>query len=1174
MPDTAPGSQLEPQPIEQPEAIADAVEEANATTTELAVTAGEATAAIAGMTEETAVAIVETTTVAGEPTTTSAEATAGEAGDTIIEASAVAEGTAAAPEMVVATEEKLTAGEVALVTAETTSEEPVPQAAQREGPSLGERLRATFAPLRERLGSGAWAYGVYALIGVLVIIALLLPPVSLLERLGITGYTTVSAQDNGITHPDGLTLSVDPATFTGKLRVRLDSLPRADFLGFAHSSLRGAVEALPSYFQVKSPFYRIRARGKPEQPVMIDVLIPNDAEPWETLDLYTWTGETWEWVGGELHTETAEHEFIRAQVTDIPANVVVVQAGPLTQTVSTCLGAGDNLALAAGLTDEINPTGLFLGIDGGFVGDPASLLQPVAGDPYAVLPTLRNWAPGATVNHGLLADVLTIPDIQETHIANIVQLCTGRGFAGVDIDYRGVLPAERDTYSSFIAALADALHAQGLRLSVVVEPPISTAGGWDTGGYDWVSLGAAADALKVPFPADPAAYVEGGEAQRLLAWAAGQIPRYKTRMLLSSLSAEQAGTQISYISLEQALAPFGNATALSDVSQVLPNSQVQFALTGQVLSITPQEAAGTYRLEYTGGDGANHTIWLGTSDSLAAKIAWAQRYHLGGIAVDDVLAPGNASGIVDVVAAYRNNGSTPTGQGIDVVWTVADATTTIAQTAAPLNNPVYAWIATVTGTYTVNTTIAGFTHGSIAVTVAEPPPVQSAAAITQPSSMQTTGESAAICLNSTYAADVTIPDNMQLDNGVEFTKTWRIRNNGTCAWPADTVLAFSSGTQMDAPASVAVGAVQPGAEVEVSAKMKSPANAGQYTAMWRTQTADGFFGMEVSVVILAGEVAAPAAVVVAPVSGGGFELGGHIRDQAFPYASQMHYAGMNWAKVQVHYGDDASGIVAAAHAQGFKIQLSALGSPTLVTQPGFEQNFATWVASLARSGADAIEVWNEPNIDREWQIGYINPQAYANLLCVSYNAIKAANSGTAVISAAPAPTGWFGGCSPNGCDDQPWMEGLFNAGAANCMDYIGAHHNAGATSPSATTGHPADAGDHHHSWYFLPQTQLYYNIFRGTRKIFYTEMGYASQEGLPTFSDAFAWARGINNAQQAAWLAEAVGLGVNTGMVRCIIVWNIDFTRYGDDPQDGYGIIRPGGSCPACESLHNVMGTR
>jgi hypothetical protein len=288
----------------------------------------------------------------------------------------------------------------------------------------------------------------------------------------------------------------------------------------------------------------------------------------------------------------------------------------------------------------------------------------------------------------------------------------------------------------------------------------------------------------------------------------------------------------------------------------------------------------------------------------------------------------------------------------------------------------------------------------------------------------------------------------------------------------------------------------------------------------------------------------------------------------------MRYAGMNWVKIQVHFGEGASSAINIAHANGFKIQLSAIGGASMVTKPGFEDEFASWVAGLAAAGADAIEVWNEPNIDREWAVGHISPQAYVNLLCKSYNAIKAANPGTAVISAAPSPTGWFGGCGPNGCDDQPWMEGIYNAGAANCMDYIGAHHNAGATSPSARIGHPANPGDPHHSWFFLPQTELYYNIFRGTRQLFYTEMGYASQEGVPTFSDQFAWARGTDNAEQAAWLSEAVQLSINTGMVRCIIVWNIDFVRYGYDPQDGYAIIRPGGGCPACDALHNVLGTR
>ncbi|MEA3341949.1 MAG: hypothetical protein U9R15_18455, partial [Chloroflexota bacterium] len=484
---------------------------------------------------------------------------------------------------------------------------PAPKTEPLDEPlSFGQRLRATFAHLRSQSGSGAWAYG---MIGVLVIVALMLPPVSLLHRLGIVGYTTINAENSSVSHPDGLTLSVDPETFDDKLRVRLDSAPREVFLmGDAGSALKTAVENLPTYIEVKSPLYQIQTRGDIEQPVTIDVLMPNGAEPWETLDLYTWTGEAWEWVGSDLHTEMAEHEHISAHVTDIPNNLIVVQVGTITQTVSTFLKPGDNLAAAANVLDEVNPTGLLLGLDGDFVGDSAGLLQPVEGDAYAVLPTLRNWAPGAAINHGLLSDLLTVPEVQKAHIANIVQLCTESGFAGVDVDYRGVEFKERGGYSDFIGALAGALHAEGLRLTVVVEPAAPTNGGWDTGGYDWAALAAAADAVKVPFPNDPAAYIETGAAQRLLDWATAQVSRRKLRMLVSSLSAERSSVEIDHISLEQALAPFGEVVALSNVSQVEPGSQVTFGFSGQLLSITPQENTNTYRLEYEASDGGTHSV--------------------------------------------------------------------------------------------------------------------------------------------------------------------------------------------------------------------------------------------------------------------------------------------------------------------------------------------------------------------------------------------------------------------------------------------------------------------------------------------------------------------------------------------------------------------------------------
>jgi len=69
---------------------------------------------------------------------------------------------------------------------------------------------------------------------------------------------------------------------------------------------------------------------------------------------------------------------------------------------------------------------------------------------------------------------------------------------------------------------------------------------------------------------------------------------------------------------------------------------------------------------------------------------------------------------------------------------------------------------------------------------------------------------------------------------------------------------------------------------------------------------------------------------------------------------------------------------------------------------------------------------------------------------------------------------------------------------------------------------------------------------------------------LPNF---FIWAQNVTVDQQAAWLAQAAALASQRGDIRLLIVWNVDFTAYGADPQGGYAIIRPDGSCPACQAL-------
>jgi hypothetical protein len=102
----------------------------------------------------------------------------------------------------------------------------------------------------------------------------------------------------------------------------------------------------------------------------------------------------------------------------------------------------------------------------------------------------------------------------------------------------------------------------------------------------------------------------------------------------------------------------------------------------------------------------------------------------------------------------------------------------------------------------------------------------------------------------------------------------------------------------------------------------------------------------------------------------------------------------------------------------------------------------------------------------------------------------------------------------------------------------------------------------------------YFNAFGRSKKICFTELGYLTPEGYSPLPAFFGWAGSTTVAQQAQWLAEAYSLGTTGGKVRLIIVFNVDFTQYGADPQAGYAMIRPGGSCPACDSLHNVSGGR
>jgi hypothetical protein len=102
------------------------------------------------------------------------------------------------------------------------------------------------------------------------------------------------------------------------------------------------------------------------------------------------------------------------------------------------------------------------------------------------------------------------------------------------------------------------------------------------------------------------------------------------------------------------------------------------------------------------------------------------------------------------------------------------------------------------------------------------------------------------CTNSAeFVADVTVPDGSSLQSDVAFTKTWRVKNTGTCTWDSRYAVAFVDGTLFSAYDAFALSVTAaPGQTVDISLPMRSPIYPGVYESDWKMRTPDGkLFGV-------------------------------------------------------------------------------------------------------------------------------------------------------------------------------------------------------------------------------------------------------------------------------------------------------------------------------------------
>jgi hypothetical protein len=960
-----------------------------------------------------------------------------------------------------------------------------------------------FTPMRDRVvynepprqseprGCGCWLPALIAafLAVVLILIGAVLPPVNLLQRVfGVSlfgpNYTMLTAQSNAIRSSDnGLTLVVDPNNPGKDFGVALNA--QAAGSKPADQSVAAAQAAIPPNLALQSALYSVQTTGTPGS-VTLTVALPANAPSTDLLDLYGWNDKTGQWVF--LPSHLSAPGSLTATVDKVPSQVALFQAKPPDQpTVLAAVDAAQVLSAdVAKLSTIVAPGGMQPTLDGKLTGSLAPGFALNQG--YLVMPVVRNYADPRALDTDTVTAILRNSGLRTEHVRQITGFVANNNFSGVFIDYRGLPDDQRANFSAFVQELGASLSGRSLALGVVV-PAASNAGGtWNTGAYDWRALGASANYLQINMPLDPGAYAPGADkpVEAMLRWAVGEVSRDKLLLGLSSRSVKQVGTDFAPVGYQEGLAPLGDVkidAKTTEAGTVLPGDEIRAALNGLKAASGEDTVIKSPFIDYEGKDGAKAArVWLTTPAALRFRMNWTTPFGLGGVAFEDLLAEGQAQGVLQTVLNYKlQMPENQTAAELALRWHIEGKNGMVGEAQTGLNEGLVTTIEAPDGNYAINVDVVSGNNQS--------PRTGAAVAVFAPT-------------------------------------------------PTPTPIPTATPTPTPTPTAT------PKPAQATAAPAAQPSGGGS----------------------------APVRPGAGSISVGNFEYGGHVTSTASGVAAAaMKRAGMNWMKVQLRYQNGmspgaAAGLINDAHANGFKVLLAIPGQPSELAAggAGYVQQYAQFLGGVAGLGPDAIEVWNEMNIDREWPTGQISGAAYADMLRQAYQAIKGANGSVMVISGAPAPTGAEGAYPGQVVNDDHFLRDMVNAGAMQYMDCLGAHYNEGIVGPDQNGGDPRD---NYYTRYFNGMLNTYWSISGGQKPICFTELGYLTSEGYGPLPASFGWAANTTVAEQAAWLARAAALASQSGKVRLMIVWNVDFTLYSSDPQGGYAMIRPGGGCPACDAM-------
>ncbi len=297
--------------------------------------------------------------------------------------------------------------------------------------------------------------------------------------------------------------------------------------------------------------------------------------------------------------------------------------------------------------------------------------------------------------------------------------------------------------------------------------------------------------------------------------------------------------------------------------------------------------------------------------------------------------------------------------------------------------------------------------------------------------------------------------------------------------------------------------------------------------------------------------------------------------------------GFGWVKVQVqwhiieqrpedYHWEELDRLVNLSYDFNFKLLISVVSAPGWLRSgegntgpphdPAEFGRFMRTMASRYAGKVTAYELWNEPNLSREWYGETLGAAAYVTLLEAGSMGVRQGDPLAFVISAAPAVTGIDDGVTA--IDDRRFLREMLAAGAAQWVDGIGVHPYGYGNPPwerAADAAHEASAWNNHPSFFFLDTLEDYHAILQEyniTLSLWPTEFGWPATEGIrstnlpPDFS--YPYAAWITEQEQADYLIAASKLIAERPWVGPFFLWNLNTSVvWGSDrPEATFSLLR------------------